>query len=278
MLQTICIYNNKGGCGKTLAAVNLAAVYSYTYGRLYGKPYKTLLIDLDPQANATHFLLRDPTTYSLTSADLFRQNPDTDIQGVIYRSDLIEDLYVIPASPDLDDVEQELITGRPAGNNENDRILLFARKLRKVADDYDMIIIDTHPSKKRLLNLNALAASTLFICPCDSDPESFEGLNGLMDTYHKISDINPLLRFGGVLFTRFRNTNADIHALQVLSENLVNEKGEPLIYDNVIPLRAKQVEARWVKIPPVLYAPSDEATKAYIALADEIMRKSGKGR
>ena len=264
MPKILSVYNNKGGVGKTHLCVNLAAIYSKVYGM------KTLLIDLDPQSNATHFLIKDKDSYFDTISELLNpNNPLSDINRVTYQSDDISNLFIVPASPDLDDAETEMLL-RQINENDDSQQLVLSKYLEPVKDNYDIIIIDLHPSKKRLLNINALCASTHFACPVDSDPESFEGLNGLMETYKTVLPYNEALKFIGVIYMKFRNTNADFKALTVLSDTL---NDDDLLFETFIPLRAKAVDVRWLKKPLILYAPSDDCTKSYVTLADEIKGK-----
>lgn len=261
MEKILTVYNNKGGVGKTHLCVNLAAIYSIVFH------YKTLLIDLDPQANASHFLLRDENSYSTTISDIL--NSDEDINTAIYQSDEISNLYIIPADSDLDDVENQMLI-KLLTQNDASQELALANRIQSIINDFDMIIIDTHPSQKRLLNINALCASSTLLCPVESSPDSFHGLNGISETFRSVLDKNPKLQFAGVVYTKFRNTNADFKALSVLSETLAEDG---LLFTTCIPLRTKAVETWWMKKPLILYAPNDDCTQAYIELATEINQK-----
>lgn len=261
MEKILAVYNNKGGVGKTHLCVNLAAIYSVVFH------YKTLLIDLDPQANASHFLLKDENSYSTTISNIL--NSDEDINTAVYQSDEIPNLYIIPADPDLDDVENQMLI-KLLTENDTSQELALANRIQPIINDFDMIIIDTHPSKKRLLNINALCASSTLLCPVESSPDSFHGVNGISETFRAVLDKNPKLQFAGVVYTKFRNTNADFKALSVLSETLAEDG---LLFTTCIPLRTKAVETWWMKKPLILYAPNDDCTKAYIDLANEIIQK-----
>ena len=263
-MKTLIFYNNKGGVSKTMTCVNLACIYAK-------QGFKSLLIDLDPQANATHFLLKDKSTYSKTIMNLLdtRDKTAQNIQDVIYKSDYNDMLFVIPAEADLDDAESSMMIDALTSTNKQPKFYL-ANFLKSVENDYDIVLIDTHPSKKRLLNLAGLVASDYVFIPVDSDPESFEGMNGLVETYKECVDLNPGLKIGGIIYTKFRNTNADMQALSILSNKLVDDSGNSLLLDTAIPLRTKAVESRWKKVPLVEYAPSDDCSISYNELADEI--------
>lgn len=264
MMKTLIFYNNKGGVSKTMTCVNLACIFAE-------KGLKTLLIDLDPQANATHFFLKDKSVYSKTVKDLLDARIDiASIDDVIYPSPNVPNLWIIPAEADLDDAETSMMIDSLVGINKQPKFYLM-QYLQQMQHPIDIVLIDTHPSKKRLLNLNGLVASDYVFIPVDSDPESFEGMNGLIETYHECLDLNPKTKIGGIIYTKFRNTAADAQALEILSEKLVDKNGKSLLLDTAIPLRTKAVESRWEKTPLIQYAPNDACSLSYRQLAEEVL-------
>lgn len=266
-MKTIVLYNNKGGVAKTMTCVNLADIWAR-------KGCRVLLVDLDPQANSTHFFLKDKTTYPITLKQVLDSADPHTIEDAIYPADDVSNLFIAPAEADLDDTEVSMMMDSMVKTAAATRFYL-ARQLDHVKDRFDIAIIDTHPSKKRLLNINGLVASDYLYIPVDADPESFEGMNGLLETYRECLDLNPKLRVGGVIYTKYRETKVDRQAVMTLMETLQYPDGTSMLLDTAIPLRTKANETRWAKVPLMEYDAEDACAQAYVQLADEMEERMG---
>lgn len=268
-MKTAIFYNNKGGVAKTMTCVNLACIYAK-------RGFRVLVIDLDPQANATHFLLKDKSSYSVTLKQLLDPRDDSakSLDDVIYPSDEFPNLFVAPAEADLDDSETAMMIESIVSANNEPKLILF-KYLQGMTKTFDIVLIDTHPSKKRFLNLNGLVASDYIFIPVDSSPEALDGWDGMCSVIESCLSLNPSLNIGGIIYTKSRNTNADFRAMSLLSETAKDEHGNSLLLDTAIPLRTKAVESRWTKKPLVVYAPTDACSVAYQELADEIEKRMG---
>jgi chromosome partitioning protein len=246
------IANQKGGVGKTTTTVSLAAA-------LAQRGIRTLVIDLDPQGNATTGLgLRaeegDPSTYGVLVEDvpLLDAVQHTDVPG----------LDLLPSSLDLAGAEVELV---PAFSRE----LRLRRALEDVADRYDVVLVDCPPSLG-LLTINALVAAHQVLVPIQCEYYALEGLGQLMRTVQLVSDnLNRELELGGVVLTMFDGrTN--------LSQQVVDEVrdyfGEQA-YATVIPRTVRLSEAPSFGQPITVFDPSSRGARAYERLASEVIER-----
>jgi chromosome partitioning protein len=250
--KVISIANQKGGVGKTTTAVNVAASMAATKRRV-------LLIDLDPQGNATMGSGVDKYNVEHTCYEL-----------------LIED---VPAK----DVIIKATTGKYdliAGNSdvtaaEIKLMEVFARELRlrkaleSIQDDYDYIFIDCPPSLNQL-TVNAMAASDSVLVPMQCEYYALEGVTALMDTIQKLASVvNPDLKIEGVLRTMYDPRN---RLANDVSEQLKRHFGDQ-VYRTVIPRNVRLAEAPSFGAPAMYYDKSSTGAKAYLALAGEILRR-----
>jgi chromosome partitioning protein len=246
------IANQKGGVGKTTTTVSLAAA-------LAERGVRTLVVDLDPQGNATTGLgLRaeegDPSTYGVLVEDvpLLDAVQKTDVPG----------LDVLPSSLDLAGAEVELV---PAFSRE----LRLRRALESADDRYDVILVDCPPSLG-LLTINALVAADQVLVPIQCEYYALEGLGQLMRTVQLVSDnLNRELELGGVVLTMFDGrTN--------LSQQVVDEVrayfGDQA-YATVIPRTVRLSEAPSFGQPITVFDPSSRGARAYQRLADEVIER-----
>ncbi|MCY4178224.1 MAG: ParA family protein [Endozoicomonadaceae bacterium] len=257
MVSIYSITNQKGGVGKTTTCVNLAASLAAT-------KRKVLLIDLDPQGNAT--MGSGVNKYELTysSYHLLTQKvaiTDTVIKQTSAGYDLI------PANADLTAAEVELMK-KPS------REIKLRQALKKIEEQYDFIFIDCPPSLN-MLTLNSLVASKGVIIPMQCEYYALEGLSALISTISGLNQtLNPDLHIQGILRTMYDGRTA---LTTEVSKQLINHFGNK-VYRTVIPRNIKLAEAPSHGVPALHYAKKSRGAVAYIALAGEIIRRQEKNR
>ncbi len=251
-MKTISIVNQKGGCGKTTTAVNLAAAFAE-------KGYRTLLIDLDPQGHSTIGLGYEPDEMSLTIYDVL-VNVQIGISNVILGTK-VEWLDLAPSNVLLSGAELDLtgIVGRE---------FVMSEKLRMVRDKYDFCVIDCPPSLG-LLTLNALLASTGVVVPVQVHYYAMEGLKQLFETANIIAErFNPChVKILGILLTLVENNTLLSRQIQQQMREFFGD----LVFDAVINRSVRLAEAPSAGEPVLIYAPESKAATEYRALADEII-------
>ena len=252
MAQVLSLANQKGGVGKTTTSVNLAASLAAT-------KRKVLLIDLDPQGNATMGVGVDKHDLKETICDVLLS--DIDARSCVHRLEKIG-IDLLPANADLTAAEVELMRTDGAQNRMKEAI-------KAIRDDYDYVLIDCPPALS-MLTLNALVASDAVIIPMQCEYYALEGLSQLMDTINDVrSSVNPSLEVEGLLRTMYdpRNTLA-----KDVSDQLVQHFGDK-VYRTVVPRNVRLAEAPSYGLPALLYEKTSSGALAYLALAGEMLRR-----
>ena len=256
MAKVIAVANQKGGVGKTTTSVNLSAALAY-------KGKNVLLIDIDPQANATQGIGVDRASLDLTVYDAITQDvPAKDI--VVHTS--VAGLDMIPANIDLAGVEIEL------SQVKTGREQRLKNALAPIKDEYDYIIIDCPPALG-LLNTNALTAADSVLIPVQCEYYALEGLTQLLNTILLTQKVfNEQLTIEGVLLTMLDSrTNLGIEVSQEVRKYF-REK----VYDVVIPRNIKLSEAPSEGLNIFDYDKTSEGAKSYAKLAEEVVKRNGK--
>ena len=256
--KIISVANQKGGVGKTTTTINLGAA-------LCELGYKVLIVDLDPQGNASTGLGvevndREYTTYELLLEDL-------ELEDVILKTST-EGLCLIPATVDLSSADIELIS------NEK-RSFLLHDALRQTAMDrfgFDYILIDCPPSLN-LLTVNAMVASHSVLVPLQSEFFALEGLSQLMLTIREVRQTaNPSLRIEGVVLTMYDARN---NLSQQVESGARDNLGD-LVFQTIIPRNVRVSEAPSYALPVLSYDGASKGALAYRALASELVSKNSK--
>lgn len=248
MARVTACTNQKGGVGKTTTVINLAA-----YLALSGT--RTLVIDLDPQGNASTGLGADRRS-PLTMYDaLINRTPISDIA----RPTAIPGLDLAPANPTLAGAEIELV-GVPAREHR------LAASLAEVDDTYERVLVDCPPSLG-LLTVNALTAADGVLIPIQAEYYAMEGLGNLVNTIRRIrGSLNPRLEIEGVVITMFdRRTRLSFQVADEVRRHL-----NGTVYDTVVPRSVRLSEAPSHGLPIAMYDPASHGALAYQALAAEV--------
>lgn len=256
--RILAIANQKGGVGKTTTAVNLAASLAVAEQR-------TLLVDADPQGNATSGsgIRRDTFTASTYELLLGECAPrDAIVRHVHFRH-----LDVLPATPDLAGAEVELVDATDRGTRMRDALVT-------VHSQYDYILIDCPPSLG-LITLNMLVAADALLIPLQCEYYALEGLSHLLSTVHRVQDaLNPTLDIDGVLLTMY-DTRLNL-SRQVASD--AREHFGDRVFETVIPRNIRLAEAPSFGKPIAVYDVASVGAQAYMAVAHELMQREQKRR
>ena len=251
MGKVLAIANQKGGVGKTTTSVNLAASLTVTRKNV-------LLIDLDPQGNATTGSGIDKASLSLSIYDLLSKNES--IEEVLLRPEAGYDL--LPANGDLVASEVELMAG-------DDREARLRSIVDVVRSNYDFIVIDCPPSLN-MLTINALVAADGVVIPMQCEYYALEGLSALMDTISAIRDrLNPSLKIEGILRTMYDPRSK---LTSEVNGQLFNYFGDA-VYRTVVPRNVRLAEAPSYGKPVIKYDKQSRGAIAYLALAGELLRR-----
>ncbi|MBO5455048.1 MAG: ParA family protein [Muribaculaceae bacterium] len=255
MGKIIAIANQKGGVGKTTTTINLAA-------SLAAEGKKTLIIDADPQANATSGYGIDPKSMQSSIYECLVDEYPMDGSQV---PTCCEGLDLVGSRIDLAGAEIELIN-KPSREN------VLKNAIAPVADKYDYILIDCSPSLG-LITVNALTAANSVIIPVQAEYFALEGITKLLNTIRIIkSKLNPKLEIEGFLLTMY---DARLRLANQIYEELKGHFG-PMVFDSVIPRNIRLSEAPSHGLPALLYDPLSRGATSHIALAKELISKNAK--
>ena len=250
MNRIIAIANQKGGVGKTTTAINLSASLAEA-----GK--KVLLIDTDPQGNATSGLGIDKDEVEYTIYDLMLG--DCSIKECTVKTEM-DNLELIPSNVNLAGAEIELL-------DVKEKEYVLRNQLDYVMDDYDFVLIDCPPSLN-MLTINAMTTANSILVPIQCEYYALEGLSQLMYTINLVQErLNASLEIEGVVFTMF---DARTNLSNQVVDNVKNHL-EQKIYDTVIPRNVRLAEAPSFGLPINMYDPKSPGAESYRQLAKELI-------
>jgi chromosome partitioning protein len=256
MARVIAIANQKGGVGKTTTAINLGACLAVAEKR-------TLIVDIDPQGNATSGLGVQRGEVERSIYDVLVEGAD--LPSATQREIHFPFLDLVPSTRDLVGAEVELV-------NQPERELVLRRAMESVRESYDYVLVDCPPSLG-LLTLNTMAAADAVLIPIQCEFYALEGLSQLLNTVRLVQrNLNPRLEIDGVLLTMFdQRLN--------LSRQVADEAKEYFgdrVYQTVIPRNVRLAEAPSFGKPIVLYDILSAGAQAYLGLAREMMAREAR--
>ena len=255
MARIIAVANQKGGVGKTTTCVNLASA-------LADMNYRTLLIDLDPQGNASVGCGINVRALEISALDVMQA--ECDITNAMIQLEELG-LDVLPSNSDLTAAEVSLL-------QVDEREYRLKNALEKVAHQYAWIIIDCPPSLN-MLTLNALTAANSVLIPMQCEYYALEGLASLLETIEQVrNSVNPGLEIEGLLRTMYDGRN---NLSGAVSGQLLEHFGER-VYRTLIPRNVTVAEAPSHGLPVLRYAPASRGALAYLGLAGEVLRRNQK--
>ena len=251
--RIISVANQKGGVGKTTTAINLGAA-------LAEEGYNVLLVDLDPQGNASTGLGVEPEDRKYTTYDLLLEGAEL---GDVLKTTAVEGLLLAPATTDLSSADIEMMA------TEKRSFLLHDALRQPAIDNYDLdfILIDCPPSLS-LLTVNAMVASDSVLIPLQSEFFALEGLSQLMLTVREVRHTaNPELRIEGVVLTMYDVRNNLSQQVEMDARGTLGD----LVFRTIVPRNVRVSEAPSYSMPVISYDPMSKGSIAYRALAQEMV-------
>ncbi len=250
MGKIIAIANQKGGVGKTTTAINLTSCLAEV-----GK--KILLVDIDPQGNATSGVGVDKDQLENTSYELFIGN--CTLEDCIVESQ-VSNLWVLPSNVNLSGEEIDLI-------GVDNREYILKNEINSIRDEYDFIIIDCPPSLN-ILTVNAMTTADSVLVPIQCEYYALEGLSQLIHTINLVQErLNPELDIEGVVFTMYdARTNLSLEVVENVKANL-----RQTVYKTIIPRNIRLAEAPSYGLPINLYDSKSIGAESYRLLAQEVI-------
>jgi len=252
-MKKICIFNQKGGVGKTTTNINLCA-----YLAMEG--YRVLTIDIDPQGNTTSGLGLDKNNLESSIYDVLIS--DATMKDSIVRSDLVQNLFISPSTMELAGAEVELI-------NKKDRENIIKDKLKEIEDEYDYVFIDCPPSLG-ILTINALSCADSVLIPIQCEFYALEGVSQLVNTIQLVKkSLNKDLYIEGVVMTMFDyRTNLSNEVLKEVQKYFKDK-----VYKTTISRNVRLAEAPSFGLPIMLYDEKCKGAEAYVKLTKEFLKR-----
>lgn len=252
-MKKVCIFNQKGGVGKTTTNINLSA-----YLAMEG--YKVLTIDIDPQGNTTSGLGLDKGNLEMSMYDVITS--DASLKDIIIKSELIPNLYIAPSTMELAGAEVEVI-------GKQNREVILSNKLKEIENDYDFIFIDCPPSLG-VLTINALTSVQSVLIPIQCEFYALEGVGQLINTIKLVKQsLNKELEIEGVVMTMYDfRTNLSNEVFEEV-KNFFNDK----VYKTTISRNIRLAEAPSFGLPIMLYDEKCKGAETYKALTKEFLKR-----
>lgn len=255
-MKKICVFNQKGGVGKTTTNINLCACLAM-------EGYRVLTIDIDPQGNTTSGLGLDKRGLELSMYDVLTS--DASLKDVIIKSDLVQNLHIAPSTMELAGAEVEMI-------DKFDRERILLNKLKEVEEDYDYVFIDCPPSLG-VLTINALTTSNSVLIPIQCEFYALEGVGQLMNTIQLVKkSLNKDLYIEGVLMTMFDfRTNLSNEVYKEVKNYFKDD-----VFETKIPRNIRLAEAPSFGLPIMLYDEKCKGTESYVNFTKEFLERQSK--
>lgn len=254
-MKIVCIFNQKGGVGKTTTNINLCSYLAL-------KGYKVLAIDIDPQGNTTSGLGFDKRKIETSIYDVLTS--EISLKEVMKECELINNFYLVPSTMELAGAEVELIN---RGNRES----VLKDKISNLENEFDYIFIDCPPSLG-FLTINALSAADSVLIPIQCEFYALEGVGQLVNTIQLVKkSLNKNLQIEGVIMSMY-DSRINL-SNEVVKE--VKKYFKEKVYDNTIPRNIRLAEAPSFGLPIMLYDDKCKGAEAYENIADEFLKRQG---
>ncbi|MFA9397484.1 MAG: ParA family protein [Clostridiaceae bacterium] len=252
-MKVICIFNQKGGVGKTTTNINMGCY-------LANEGYKVLTIDVDPQGNTTSGMGIDKNKLEYSIYDVFTEN--IPLKNTIIKSELISNYYIVPSVVSLAGAEVELI-------NTKNREMILKNEIKKLEEDYDFIFIDCPPSLG-FLTVNALSAADSVLIPIQCEFYALEGVGQLVNTISLVKkSLNKNLNVEGVIMSMYDSrTNLSNEVVEEVKRYFGNK-----VYNTTIPRNVRLAESPSFGLPIMLYDEKCRGARAYADLTKEFISR-----